>query len=203
MNITREYLQYLESEGEGKINWDVWDRTVAETRKWIEENVKYLNLPKDKIDRKKVIAYNSNGEFEKEWTSNAKCTIEMKCSVTTIHTYSKNNGIVNGLLLSREELTKDQAFATYRYAIEHGKVFQTGITTTKPKKIVYRYTAEGKMVGVYESVYQYCKVSNSTDSCNIKKRMSNGDIVSKGYLLSYNFYDEPTARKMYTSIKKR
>ena len=199
----REYLKYLESQGEGKINWDVWDRMVEEFHKWMEEYFsKKTNIPKDKRNTKEVYAYDNNGEYVKEWETNAECAKEMKCSTSTVHNYSKAGNILNGYLLSREKLTKDVAFAKYRDSLHHGNVYQVGVTITKPKKAVYRYTNEGKMVGLYESLYQYCKVNNSTDMCCIKKRLSDGDIIVKAYLLSYNFYDEKTAKEMYMSVKK-
>lgn len=203
MKVTREYLKYLESQGEGKINWDVWDKMVEDFHKWMEEYFSVeKNLPQDKRNRKTVYVYDYNGELVKEWTSNKECADDMKCSTSTVHNYSKSNYVVNNYLLSREELTKDVAFAMYRFAIEHGKVYSSGISRTKPKKAVYRYTNEGKMVGLYESLYQYCKVNSSTDMFCIKKRLTDGDIIVKTYLLSYNFYDEETAKEMYMSVKK-
>ena len=205
IKVTREYLQYLEKRGEGKINWDVWDKSVEEFHKWMEEHFSKsapLKLP-DKRPRTKVYAYDNNGEFVKDWETNTECAKEMKCSTSTVHNYSKAVNVLNGYLLSREKLTKDVAFAMYKNSLHHGNVYQVGITTTKPKKIVYRYTPDGKMVGIYESINQYCKVLLSTDAYQLKCRLAKGNIITKGHMLSYSFYDEITAEEEYQEALKR
>lgn len=206
IKVTREYLQWLERRGEGKINWDVWDRLTEEFHKWMEEyfnNKEPRKLPPDKRPRRTVYAYDNNGDFVKEWATNKECSDEMKCSTSTVHSYSKFGNVLNGFLLSREKLTKDVAFAKYRDSIHHGNVYQVGITTTKPKKAVYKYNSEGKMVGVFESIYQYTQVMHSSDSYTLRCRLTKGDIISKEHLLSYSFYDELTAREIYDSIKHK
>jgi hypothetical protein len=206
IKVTREYLQYLERRGEGKINWDVWDRLTAEFHKWMEEYFAEpapVNIPKDNRPRRTVYAYDNNGEFVKQWLTNKECADEMKCSTSTVHSYSKYNNILNGYLLSREKLTKDVAFAMYRDSLRHGNVYQVGVTTTKPKKPVYKYDEKGKMVGIYESLYQYVKVMQSSNEYTLRCRLVKGDIITKGHLLSYSFYDEPTAREIYHSIKHK
>ena len=204
MKVTREYLHYLERRGEGKINWDVWDRTVEEFHKWMDKHFSEpRNIPPDKRPRRTVYAYDNNGEFVKEWATNTECAKEMKCSTSTVHNYSKYNNVLNGFLLSREKLTKDVAFAMYRDSLHHGNVFQVGISTTKPKKVVYRYDENGKMVGVYESINQYSKVMQTTDSYTLRCRLVNGDIITKEHLLSYSFYDEQTAKEAYQDALKK
>lgn len=206
IKVTREYLMYLERRGEGKINWDVWDKSVEEFHKWMDEHFstkKDRIYQKDKRDRKTVYAYDNNGEFVKQWATNTECAQEMKCSTSTVHNYSKAGNVLNGYLLSREKLTKDVAFAMYRDSLHHGNVYQVGVTTTKPKKIVYRYTPDGKMVGIYESINQYCKVLLSTDAYQLKCRLAKGNIITKGHMLSYSFYDEITAEEEYQEVLKR
>ncbi len=201
----REYLKYLESKGEGKINWDVWDRLTAEFHKWMDEYLSKKDriYPKDKRPRRTVYAYNSNGEYVKQWATNTECAQEMKCSTSTVHNYSKAGNVLNGYLLSREKLTKDVAFAMYKDSIHHGNVYQVGVTTTKPKKPVYKYDENGKIVGVYESLYQYVKVMQSSNEYTLRCRLTIGDIITKGHLLSYSFYDEETAKEAYQEALKR
>lgn len=199
----REYLKYLESQGEGKINWDVWDRMVEEFHKWMQEyfSGSTSQFPKNKSNVM-VYTYDSNGNFIEVYDSNSQAAIHFQVSNSIVHTYSKKQGVLNGYLLSREKLTKDVAFALYRRAIESGQVFQTGITRTKAKKTVYVYNHTGKMIGVYESLPQFCNISGENRLSELRSRMLEGDIITNGRLLSFSFYDDKTAEEQFKITAK-
>lgn len=199
MEITREYLQYLESKGEGKINWDAWDRLIEEGRKWNAEHFP-SNTPNDHRVRKTIYGYDNNGELVKQWQTNKECAVGLGCSTSTVHNYSILKNVINNYLLSREKLLKDVAFALYKESLHHGKVYQQGVSKTKKPKTLYIYNEYGKMIGIYDNVSQYCK-RIGIDSHNIRHRMRSGDIIRKGVLLSYSFYDDYTAYEAYNSIK--
>ena len=194
----RKYIKHLEQLGEGKINWDVWDRVTEETRQLINESLKHYHVEPKTIKHKLMVyCYDNNGNEFKTYNSNRDCAHDLGGNDSIIHKYSINNYIFNNLLLSREQLTKDKAFAMYRFALQHGKVYQARITKTKPKKTVYTYSKFGKMIGVFESLYQYCKCIGSNNLNGIRKRLTQGDIITKGKLLSYQFYDEEIAKEIY------
>ena len=197
----RNYIHHLEEKGEGKINWNVWDKIVEETRNLII-TTKFTN--KEKIYRARrlvVYAYDSNGDLVRKFNSNRECAQYVNTNDCTIHRYSINNYICNNLLLTRELLTKDVAFAMYRFALEHGKVYRSSITKTKPTKTVYTYRDDGKMIGVFESLNKYCKCIGSNNLTRLRKQLLNGDIITNGKLLSFSFYDETTAKEIYTALK--
>lgn len=56
---TREELQAAEARGEGKINWDVWDRLIKEGREF-NESLKDSELPKND---KRIYVYNLDGQL--------------------------------------------------------------------------------------------------------------------------------------------
>lgn len=200
MQITkdRQYLQHLERIGEGKINWDAWERIVEQTRNELGELLRNYNIKKTwKCNRKNVYGYNNNGELVNEWKCNIDCANEFKVTHSVIHNYSKTNKIINGYLISREKLTKDKAFALYRNALENGHVYNRG--KTKPNKTVYQYNKDGKMIGVFESLNQWCKCNEILNQvATIRNRLvNNTDILVKGKMITYNFYDEIIAKEIY------
>lgn len=201
INKDRKYIRYLEIKGEGRINWDAWDRIVQETKEQINEYFKtHKPSPKKEKQGITVYAYDNNGNQIHKFNSNSECAQHFNGNKCTVHKYSINNNIYNSLLLSREELTKDKAFAMYRFALEHGKIYQSNLTTTKPKKTVYSYNLYGKMTGIFESLTQYCQCINSSNLSSLRKRLLKGDIITKGKLLSFSFYDEETAFEQYKAV---
>lgn len=74
--LTREELMAAEERGEGKINWDVFDRLVAEGRKQDEELLKNYTPPKKQRHdnhRYTVYVYDSQLNFIAEYPSCTKC----------------------------------------------------------------------------------------------------------------------------------
>lgn len=74
--LTREELMAAEERGEGRINWEVFDRLVAEGRKQDEEILKNYTPPKkERHDNHKytVYVYDSQLNFIAEYPSCTKC----------------------------------------------------------------------------------------------------------------------------------
>lgn len=196
----RKYLMYLEKKGEGRIKWDVWDKMVNQTKNEIDEYFRNHTPVKKEHQGINIYAYDNNGNLINTFNSNTECAQHFKGNECTVHHYSINQNIYNGYLLSREELTKDRAFAMYRFALEHGKIFQPFLKNTKPKKTVYLYNQFGRMTGIYESLIVYCHSVGSTSLSSLRKRLVKGDIITKGKLMSYSFYDEYTAIEQYKAV---
>lgn len=201
----RESLKELERQGEGKINWELWDRLVEQTRNELDEYFKTHNSLQKKLgnNRAVVFAYDNNGNEIHVFDCNQDCAIYFNANQSTIHKYSICNYIYNNTLLSRERLRKDVAFAMYRYALEHGKVYQGKIHATKTMKTVYSYSPSGKMIGVYESLNQFCKCNDIRSQLyTIRRRLTaHKDILVKQRLITYNFYDEDFAKEVYDNLK--
>lgn len=203
VQINRNYIRKLEQFNEGRINWEKWDEIVEITRQEIE-----TIEPQTKVDKvirqmnhytKKVYGYNSNGDLSKLWNSNAECATELNVSETVVHNYCKKLAVVNETLLSREELTKDVAFAHYRFAIEHGLVY--GYPSKKYGKPLYQYDKDGKLVAVWERVKDWAYVNGYSSGTSYGGTFSQADRLYNGRLTSFNLYDEPTAKEMYKDAK--
>lgn len=210
-----EYIEITREQFKDEINWEKWDELVALTRKQIAEalnDYKYSNVSKVSSP-KTIYGYNSNGELVKEWKSKINCCDELDGNPSTILNYIRKSWVFCSYILSYDKLTQDIAFAMYRNAIEKGHIYKFGFKQTKHKKPIYSYNENGKMIGVFESLNQYCKCQLSTNLTLLRERLNNnnGEILSKGNLLSFNFYDELTAREIYKeqnekrsiSIKRR
>lgn len=190
MQITkdRQYLQHLERLGEGKINWETWDRLVEQTKKEIAD------LPPVTIKTyNKCYAYDGNGEQVNQWESYSKCTNYFKgCADSTVRIYLQKQQIIDGLLLSCERLSKDVAFALYRDRLETGKVYQKGATKfTMP---VYTYDSTGRMIGAYSSKAGWAIATKTY--CN---KFKGNDIIYQNRLVSKHYYDQDTAREIYNN----
>lgn len=187
----REYLKYLERKGEGKINWEVWDRLIAEGRKWIEENLKNRKQqPKtNRNNKKKVYTYTQDGELYKEFESQIDCSKYFSVPQPTINVYVNKGGVIKEKLLSSEPLTKDVAFTKYRSAIENNRVY---INVPLRCKHVYLYNSNGEMVGVYESKAAYF-ISRGKNKNNTLK----SDTIVDGKLVSFTYYNENEAKLIY------
>lgn len=204
-NITRDYIKYLEESSEGKINWDVWERVVSETKQKIKEYFEKNTIIKDPQKELylgiKVFAYNNDGELVKTFNTHIECSEYLSGNNTTIQNYSKNNFIYNDFLLSREKLSKDVAFALYRYALEHNRIYKSNLDNHKKTKLIYIYNSEGKMNGVYNDLLQFCKSTNTKNLSKLRKDLLDNDVIVNDRLLSYKYYDSTTALSIYESLK--
>lgn len=204
--ITREFIKHLEKLGEGKINWEVWERVSEQTRQQIKEYFE-THIPQKKPQPTffkdiQVFAYNSNGELVQVFNNHEECAKILGANKQTICKYSKNNHIYNDFLLSRENLSKDVAFALYRYALEHNKIYKSNLATYKKSKYVYIYDKEGKMNGVYHDLLQFCRLTFTPNPSEIRKRLLESDIIINDRLVSFSYYDTTTALSIFTSLLK-
>lgn len=195
----RNYIHLLEEKGEGRINWSAWDRVVEETRNELAQ-ITTLKKPIKQINHftKKIYGYNSNGDLSKLWNSNVECATELNVSEAVAHNYSKKLAVVKETLLSRAELTKDVAFAHYRFAIEHGLVYGWNKKSGKP---LYQYNEDGKLVAVWQKVKDWANNNGYTSGTSYGGTFTNADRIYKGRLTSFNLYDEETAKTIYKTAR--
>lgn len=205
-NITRDYIKYLEESSEGKINWEVWERVVSETKQKIKEYFEKNTIIKDPQKELylgiKVFAYNNDGELIKTFNTHIECSEYLSGNNTTIQNYSKNNFIYNDFLLSREKLSKDVAFALYRYALEHNRIYKSNLDNHKKTKLIYIYNSEGKMNGVYNDLLQFCRLTNTSNPSEIRKRLLESDIIINDRLVSFSYYDTKTALSNFKNLER-
>ena len=180
MIISREILNNY-------INWENWNRIVEQTRRDIAELLKDY---KQHTKHETSYIYNEDGELVKGFQTQSDCAIFLGGNKTTVSNYLKRQWNYNGYLLSQEELRKDVAFAMHKYNVEHGNVFILG--ETKKRIPIYSYNADGKLVGAYETQYQWTKVAKKGNSF-IKK----ADRIVDDRLISKHRYDEATAKQMF------
>lgn len=194
----RNYIHQLEEKGEGRINWSVWDRVVEETRNELAQIATQKKTKQINHFTKKVYGYNSNGDLSKLWNSNVECATELNVSEAVAHNYSKKLAVVKETLLSRAELTKDVAFAHYRFAIEHGLVYGWNKKSGKP---LYQYNEDGKLVAVWQMVKDWAYHNGYSSGTSYGCVFAKGDRIYKGRLTSFNLYDEETAKTIYKTAR--
>ena len=175
---------------ECEINWENWNRIVEQTRRDIAELLKDYKQPTKLARHETSYIYNEDGELVKEFETQLDCARFLGGRNTTISNYLKRQWNYKGYLLSLEELRPDIAFAMYRYNKEHGNVFIEG--ETKKRIPIYSYNADGKLVGAYETQYQWAKVTKKGNTF-IKK----ADRIVDERLVSKNRYDEATAKQKF------
>jgi len=197
-----EYIEITREQFKDEINWGKWDEIVALTRKQIAEALKDYKAPINKYkDGYEVYGYNNNGELVKHWNTKRDCCEDLNGNGTTVYNYLKQEWIYKGYLLSKEELTKDVAFAKYRFAMEHGKVFVDGTwKNAKKRKPIYCYNENGKLVGAYESGYKW---ANAYGYKSYNAKLIKNDRIVQSRLTSYNFYDEITASEIYKELNEK
>jgi hypothetical protein len=179
-----------------RINWENWDRIVARTRAEIAEVLSGYVSPQRPSRNVKCYLYSSDGELVKQIESKSLCSKYLNGNVTTVANYVQRQWIYNGFLLSQETLTKDVAAAMYRDRLAHGKVF---IPNERKKRIpLYSYNKDGKLVGAYDSKYQW-QMQHKKGTTLLKK----GDRVIDDRLISENRYDEETARRIYKEVEAK
>lgn len=200
IQITREYIKKLENFGEGKINWDKWNEVQEITRKELEK-IEPQTKEKKQMNHytKKVFGYNSNGDLTKVWNSKVECAKELNVSDSLVHNYSAKLAVVKETLLSTTELTKDVAFAHYRFAIEHGLVY--GWYSKKCGKPIYQYNEDGKLVAVYERMKDWAYHNGYSSGTSYGGVFAKGDRIYNDRLTSFNLYDEQTAMELYKHAK--
>ena len=182
-NITRADFPEVE-------DWSMWDEIVEQTKRDIAELLKDFKQPTQLSRHDTSHIYNKDGELVKEFETQLECARFLCGNKVTVSNYLKRQWNYNGYLLSQEELRPDIAFAMYKYNVEHGNVFIKG--DTKRRTPIYSYNADGKLVGAYETQYQWAKVTRKWNTF-IKKV----DRIVDDRLVSKNRYDEATAKQMF------
>lgn len=172
------------------INWDNWNRIVEQTKREIAELLKDYKQPKLLARHETSYIYNSDGELIKEFETQLDCARFLGGNKATICNYLKRQWNYKGYLLSLEELRKDVAFAMYKYNVEHGNVFIEG--ETKKRIPIYCYNKDGKLVGAYETQYQWAIVFKKGNSF-----IKDVDRIVDDRLVSKHRYDAETAREKY------
>jgi hypothetical protein len=188
LDITINFIKHLEKLGEGKIHWEKWDELVEQTKRDIEE---YLKNNKYKIKIRNCntcYAYNKEGELVHVFESFKDCANNLNANATTIKRYIDKQWVYNELLLSKEELKPDVAFAIYRMATEHGNIY------TKTSNPVYCYNQDGKLVSIYESLRDWAFHENND---NVNSRLYKEDRRINNKLVSLNYYATDVARELY------
>ena len=175
---------------ECEINWENWNRIVEQTRRDIAELLKDYKQPTKLARHETSYIYNEDGELVKEFETQLDCARFLGGNNATICNYLKRQWNYKGYLLSLEKLRPDIAFAMHRYNRQHGNVFIEG--ETKKRIPIYSYNADGKLVGAYETQYQWAKVTKKGNSF-IKK----ADRIVDDRLVSKHRYDEATAKQMF------
>lgn len=192
INKTIYMIKYEDSKElfECKINWENWNKIVEQTRRDIAELLKDYKQPTKLSRHETSYIYNEDGELVKEFETQLDCARFLGGNRATICNYLKKQWNYNGYLLSLEKLRPDIAFAMYRYNRKHGYIFIQG--DTKKRIPIYSYNADGKLVGAYETQYQWSKVTKKGNTF-IKK----ADRIVDDRLVSKHRYDAETARVKY------
>lgn len=107
------------------INWELWDKLVAQTKKDIAKQLKnYKRKPRTNSRSYKIYCFNEKGKLVYEFKSLAACVKHLRANNTTIRKYAMLQYIYKGFLLSKVELRQDIAFAIYRQNILDKKIYQ-------------------------------------------------------------------------------
>lgn len=183
-------IKYEDSKELFKINWENWNRIVEQTKQDIAELLKGYKQPKQLSRHETSYIYNEDGELVKEFETQLDCARFLGGSKATICNYLKRQWNYGGYLLSLEELRPDIAFAMYRYNREHGNVFIHG--QTKKRIPIYSYNEDGKLVGAYETQYQWAKVTKKNNTF-----IKDVDRIVYDRLVSKHRYDEATAKQKF------
>lgn len=171
-------------------DWSKWDEIVEQTKRDIAELLKDYKQPTQLSRHETSYIYNKDGELVKKFETQLDCAKYLGGTKATICNYLKRQWNYGGYLLSLEELRPDIAFAMHRYNKEHGNVFIHG--QTKKRVPIYSYNADGKLVGAYETQYQWAKVTKKGNTF-----IKDVDRIVYDRLVSKNRYDEATAKQMY------
>lgn len=141
--LTREELQAAEARGEGKINWDVFDRLIAKSR---EEMASIEELPTEPVTKRernfKVYVYSLQGQLLDVCDTTKQASKKYGVGAVEIARYSKQEipFYKKKLLFSRRMLGDD-----FKWDFKE-KIFATAV------KQIYAYNATTyELIGKYDS----------------------------------------------------
>lgn len=170
------------------INWELWDKLVAQTKLDIAESLKHYTA----VTRHGIgcYAYNSEGQVYKFYPTLKSLSEDITgASMSTISRYVKSQEIYNGYLLSRTEIPKDIAKEIYKEKLTSGKCyFSCQGVNTKHCKRVYKYNKDGALIGVYDSLTIFIK----RGGIHFKN-----DTIHNGFLISKKLYTADVAKKNF------
>lgn len=109
------------------INWELWDKLVAQTKKDIAKQLKERKLTKKRplyVNSYPIYCYNNNGKLVYTFPRLKDCVAYFKSNTTTIRKYASLKYIYKGFLLSKEELREDIAFAQFKLNIANGNIYR-------------------------------------------------------------------------------
>lgn len=141
--LTREEIQAAEARGEGKINWDVFDRLIAKNR---EEMASIEELPTEPVTKRdrnfKVYVYSLQGQLLDVCDTTKQASEKYDVGAVEIARYSKQEipFYKKKLLFSRRMLGDD-----FKWDFKE-KIFATAV------KQIYAYNATTyELIGKYDS----------------------------------------------------
>lgn len=189
-NITRADFPEVE-------DWSKWDEIVERVKKDIQETLDKLRQKKEiiKNNREKPnYIYNKDGSLKKQCNSIVECAIFLRVGKTTVGNYLYNEWNINGYLVSFNLLTKDVAFAMYKFNMEHGKQYFKG---ERKKRIpIYVYNENGILVSAFSSRLEFEKKYK-----NVKTHLTQDKIIDDK-LVTLNRYSELQAKANFQKLNK-
>lgn len=166
MYETVDELKASENDPEesGRINWDVWDKVVQDTR---EQVFAYGNhIPPKKKPFMEVYVYNYDGQFVGKYGSARETAHKMGFKESTVqYLVWKNRPYLSArLYFSREQLTPEEVRETIEPYINTTRRIEGNGSSPVPK---YVYNLEGEFLGYFNSTADVAERFNITsDSVN-------------------------------------
>lgn len=87
---SREELQEAEERDEGRINWDRWDKTVEETKKLIEEELKHYTSKRGVLPT--LCVYDLQGNLIQTFPTTRECAAFYGISTVQVNVYVRSGG---------------------------------------------------------------------------------------------------------------
>lgn len=87
---TKEELQEAEERDEGRINWDRWDKTVQETKKLIEEELKHYTSKRGVLPT--LCVYDLQGNLIQTFPTTRECAAFYGISTVQVNVYVRSGG---------------------------------------------------------------------------------------------------------------
>ena len=157
---TREELKAAEERGEGRINWDIWDKKVNEMKEFLENSLQHYKTctKRNKTKRTKtreVWAYNFNGELIGHYVSLKNAA----------ETYNVRSGTIQNTITEQRPLHYLKLIFSYR-PLKKKEVLEivknnahASTTKNKPKWV---YSMRGKFLGYFNNSFQVAEKFNMT-----------------------------------------
>lgn len=168
---------------EDPIKWENWNRIVERTKQDIAKALENFTSYTDKY-----YGYNEDGDIIHTWEKQIDVINTLDGCPSTISNYIKKEKIYNSVLLSAKKYSKDEASKLYTDRLQRGLVYLSG-----KNSLIYTYNSDGVVNGLFEGCNNWAKHFGKTYNGQLKDH----DIISDGRLVSKNYYDVQTAKKLY------